>query len=213
MSCSISQPAVYADAVQFLSNIDADWAQLINTVGACTLAAETEPNLSPYEALVQAVAYQQLHAKAADAIFARFKNLFDGFPQPQQLLAANFDDLRACGFSARKIETIQGIALAASNGLVSSRQAADAMSDEALIERLITLKGIGRWTVEMMLIFTFERMDVLAVDDFAILAGYTRLKKLNLAPKPKQMAEIGKAWAPYRTVASWYLWRVPKVNI
>jgi DNA-3-methyladenine glycosylase II len=212
MPSSISNSSVYAEAIQFLSNIDADWAQLINTVGACTLAAETEPELSPYEALVQAVAYQQLHAKAADAIFTRFKNLFKGFPLPEQLLAANFDDLRACGFSARKIETIQGIALGATNGLVPSREAAEAMTNEALIERLITLKGIGRWTVEMMLTFTFERMDILAVDDFAIVAGYTRLKKLSSPPKPKQMAEIGKAWAPYRTVASWYLWRMPKAS-
>jgi DNA-3-methyladenine glycosylase II len=217
MSSSISNPSVYAEAIQFLSNIDADWAHLINTVGACTIALETEPNLSPYEALVQAVAYQQLHAKAGDAIFARFKNLFDQdgkneFPQPQQLLAANFDDLRACGFSGRKIETIQGIAQATINGIVPNRKEAEAMSNEALIERLITLKGIGRWTVEMMLIFTFERMDILAVDDLAIVAGYARLKKLVAPPKPKQMAEIGKAWAPYRTVASWYLWRMPRLE-
>ena len=217
MFSSTSNPSVYAEASQFLSKIDADWAQLINTVGACTLSNETEPNLSPYEALVQAVAYQQLHAKAGDAIFARFKNLFgqDGknaFPPPQQLITANFDDLRACGFSGRKIETIQGIAQATIDGIVPSRQQAETMSNEALIERLIALKGIGRWTVEMMLIFTFERMDILAVDDFAIVAGYTRLKKLSIAPKPKQMAEIGKAWTPHRTIASWYLWRVPKVS-
>jgi DNA-3-methyladenine glycosylase II len=210
MASPISNPTVYAQAMQFLSKIDDDWAQLIRAVGDCKLATETEPELNPYQALVQAVAYQQLHAKAAEAIFTRFKNLFNGFPQPQQLLDASFDDLRACGFSARKIETIQGIALGASNGLVPSREAAEAMTNEVLIERLITLKGIGRWTVEMMLIFTFERMDILAVDDFAIVAGYTRLKKLAAPPKPKQMAEIGLAWSPYRSIASWYLWRVPR---
>jgi DNA-3-methyladenine glycosylase II len=207
----MSNQAVYADAVQFLSNIDADWAQLINTVGACTLATEIEPKLSPYQALVQAVAYQQLHGKAGDAIFAKFKAHFDGFPQPEQLVTAQFDDLRACGFSGRKIETIQGIAQAALNDVVPSRQDADNLSDVALIERLITLKGIGQWTVEMMLIFTLGRMDILPVDDFAVVAGYTRLKKLSTAPKPKQLAEIGKAWSPYRSVASWYLWRVPRL--
>ncbi len=212
MLSSTSNPSVYAEASQFLSNLDADWAQLINTVGACTLATETEPELSPYEALLQAVAYQQLHGKAGDAIFAKFKAYFDGFPAPDVLLNAKFDDLRACGFSGRKIETIQGIAQATINGIVPDRIEAEAMSNDALIERLITLKGIGNWTVEMMLIFTFERMDILAVDDFAIVASYTRLKKLNIAPKPKQMAEIGKAWAPYRSIASWYLWRMPKVS-
>lgn len=203
-------PAVYAEAVQFLSNIDADWAQLINAVGICTLMTEIEPELSPYQALVQAVAYQQLHGKAGDAIFAKFKAHFSGFPTPAQLLAVPFEDLRSCGFSGRKIETIQGIAQAALNGLVPSRKDADTMSNAALIERLITLKGIGQWTVEMMLIFTLGRMDVLPVNDFAVVAGYTRLKKFSIAPKPKTLAEIGNAWSPYRSIASWYLWRVPR---
>jgi DNA-3-methyladenine glycosylase II len=206
----ISNHAVYAEAVQFLSDIDADWAQLVNTVGACTLATETEPELSPYQALVQAVAYQQLHGKAGDAIFNKFKTHFSGFPTPDQLLSAQFDDLRVCGFSGRKIETIQGIAQATISGLVPSREDASAMNNEALIERLIALKGIGQWTVEMMLIFTLGRMDILPVSDFAVVAGYTRLKKLSIAPKPKALAEIGKAWAPYRSIASWYLWRVPR---
>ena len=209
---SLSNHAVYAEAVQFLSHIDADWAQLINAVGVCHLAAETEPELSPYQALVQAVAYQQLHGKAGDAIFARLKNHFAGFPTPEQLVTANFDDLRACGFSGRKIETIQGIAHAALKGLIPARDESNTMSDEALIERLITLKGIGQWTVEMLLIFTLGRMDVLPVDDYAVVAGYMRLKNLSIAPKPKQLAEIGKAWSPYRTVASWYLWRVPRLD-
>ena len=200
----------YQQASHFLSDIDADWAQLIATVGVCTLDAETEPALTIYQALVQAVAYQQLHGKAGDAIFARFKHLFGGFPEPEQLIAATFDDLRACGFSGRKIETIQGIAQGALIGIVPTKADAVSMSDAELIARLVTLKGIGQWTVEMMLIFTLSRLDVLPVDDFAVVAGYKRLKKLAIAPKRKQMAEIGLAWQPYRTVASWYLWRVPK---
>lgn len=205
----------YPEASQFLSHIDSDWARLISAVGICTLANETEPELSPYQALVQAVCYQQLHSRAGDAIFARFKNLFANnsiarFPTPQQLVAANYDDLRACGFSGSKITTIQGIANAAINGLVPSRNQADEMSDKALIEQLIALKGIGQWTVEMMLIFTLGRMDVLPVTDFAVVAGYTRLKKLETSPKPKQLAEIGQAWSPYRSIASWYLWRVAR---
>jgi DNA-3-methyladenine glycosylase II len=202
-------------AAQFLSAIDADWAQLIQTVGPCTFYAETEPTLNIYESLVQAVCYQQLHAKAGDAIFARFKNLFGQngkarFPHPEQLIAAQFDDLRACGFSGRKIETLKGIADGAISGLVPPRDIADTLSNEDLIARLITLKGIGQWTVEMMLMFTLERMDVLPADDFAVCEGYKRLKKLAVAPKRKEMVEIGKAWSPHRSVASWYLWRVPK---
>jgi DNA-3-methyladenine glycosylase II len=200
----------HQQATEFLSAIDADWAWLIGAVGTCTFDAETEPELNIYESLVQAVCYQQLHGKAGDAIFAKFKAHFNGFPKPEQLISALFDDLRACGFSGRKIETIQGIANGAINGLVPTREAAENMSNAELIERLVSLKGIGQWTVEMMLMFTLKRMDILPADDFGVVEGYKRLKKLDAAPKHKVIAEIGKAWSPHRTLASWYLWRVPK---
>ncbi len=200
----------HQQASEFLSAIDNDWTKLISIVGICTFDAEAEPTLNIYESLVQAVAYQQLHGKAGDAIFARFKNHFGQFPEPEQLIAAQFDDLRACGFSGRKIETICGIANGAITGLVPTRQAAENMRDDELIARLVTLKGIGQWTVEMMLMFTLKRMDILPVDDFAVVEGYKRLKKLETAPKRKEIAEIGKAWSPHRTIASWYLWRMPK---
>jgi DNA-3-methyladenine glycosylase II len=202
-------PNSYQIATDFLSAQDADWAQLIKTVGPC--AFEPKAEREPYEALVRAIAYQQLHGKAGDAILKRFKAMYgDTFPTPPQILATEFDALRACGFSARKIETIQAIANGTLSGLVPPRLEADGMSDAALIEQLIALKGIGRWTVEMMLMFTLQRMDILPVDDFGVSEGYKRLKKLAVAPKRKALAEIGKAWSPYRTVASWYLWRVPK---
>ncbi len=198
----------YADATQFLSAIDDDWAQLISTVGACEFTPKAERN--PYEALVRAVAYQQLHGKAGDAILGRLTQHFGQFPTPEELIAAQFDDLRACGFSGRKIETLKGIADGAISGLVPPRDIADSLSNEALIARLVMLKGIGQWTVEMMLMFTLQRMDILPADDFGVCEGYKRLKKLETAPKRKEMADIGKAWSPHRTVASWYLWRVPK---
>ncbi len=204
----MTKPKDYAEATQFLSAIDADWAQLIATVGACEFTPKAERN--PYEALIRAVAYQQLHQRAGDAILGKFISHFGQFPTPEQVMAAQFDDLRACGFSGRKIETLQGIANGAISGLVPPRDIADALSNEALIARLITLKGIGQWTVEMMLMFTMERMDILPADDFGVCVGYKRLKKLEIAPKRKEMTEIGKAWSPHRTVASWYLWRMPK---
>ncbi len=200
---------LHHQATDFLSAIDTDWANLIATVGPYNI--ETEPQYEPYEALVRAVAYQQLHGKAGDAIIKRFLAAYDDtFPSPAQLMATEFDTLRACGFSGRKIETIKGIADSALSGLVPTQQAAIAMPDEALIERLVQLKGIGRWTVEMLLIFTLERTDILPADDFGVINGYKRLKKLASAPKRNEMIEISKAWAPYRTIASWYLWRVPK---
>lgn len=196
-------------ATKFLTNLDADWARLIETVGECQF--EPKPAREPYEALIRAVAYQQLHAKAGDAIIKRLLNIYgDAFPAPSQLLATDFVNLRACGFSARKIETIQGIAEGAISGLVPTRTEAASMADEDLILRLVTLKGIGRWTVEMLLMFTMARMDVLPADDFGVVQGYKRLKKLKVAPTRKEITEIGKTWSPYRTIASWYLWRVPK---
>ena len=199
----------YAEASEFLSQLDADWAQLIATVGTCTF--EPKQACEPYEALVRAVAGQQLHIKAAAAITLQFIHHFGAFPTPQQLLAALFDDLRACGFSGRKIETIQGIASATLSGVVPSYKEAQRMTDEALISQLVTLKGIGQWTVEMLLMFTLGRMDVLPADDLGVVQGYKRLKRLAAAPKSKQMAAIAETFSPYRTIASWYLWRVPKV--
>ena len=204
----MSNAQYYAEATQFLCAVDADWANLIATVGACEFTPNAERN--PYEALVRAVAYQQLHGKAGDAILGRLIQHFGQFPTPEELIAAEFDDLRACGFSGRKIETLKGIADGAISGLVPPRDIADTLTNEALIARLVSLKGIGQWTVEMMLMFTLQRMDILPADDFGVCVGYKRLKKLETAPKCKEMAEIGKAWSPYRTVASWYLWRVPR---
>ena len=198
----------YAEATQFLSAVDDDWASLIATVGACGFTPKAERN--PYEALVRAVAYQQLHQKAGYAILGKFIQHFGQFPTPEKLIAAEFDDLRACGFSGRKIETLKGIADGAISGLVPPRDIADSLSNEVLIARLVTLKGIGQWTVEMMLMFTLQRMDILPADDFGVCGGYKRLKQLDTALKRKEMAEIGLAWSPHRTVASWYLWRVPK---
>ena len=200
----------YDEAVAFLSDLDEDWAGLIALVGPCT--HDPKAAREPYEALVRATAYQQLTAKAGDAILGRLKMLFGGasFPSPESLLEAEFDRLRACGFSANKIRTIKAIAEGALSGLVPSRAAAVTMKDEALIDRMTAIKGIGRWTVEMLLMYSLERMDVLPADDFGVREGFRTLKSLPEQPKPKQMREIGRPWAPHRTVAAWYLWRIPR---
>ena len=157
----------------------------------------------------RAIAYQQLHARAAEAILGRLLALFpeDAFPTPQQLLTVSPETLRACGFSASKMATVQGIAQARLEGLVPTREEALAMADEALIERLVALRGVGRWTVEMLLIYSLERSDILPVDDFGVREGYRRPKGLDKAPTPAQMRSLGGGWRPFRTVAAWYLWR------
>lgn len=200
----------YEMASAFLAAIDTDWQRHISAVGPCL--HQPHPARAPYESLVRAIAYQQLHAKAGDAILGRLVGLFPGqvFPRPEQILATEVEQLRACGFSASKIATIQGIAQATLDGVVPDYPTARAMDDETLIERLTSLRGVGRWTVEMLLIYSLERMDILPADDFGVREGYRRLKGLEVQPTRKQMIGIGQAWKPYRTVAAWYLWRVAK---
>jgi DNA-3-methyladenine glycosylase II len=200
----------YDESVAFLRNLDDDWASLVALVGPCL--HDPKAAREPYEALVRAIGYQQLTAKAGDAIIARLKGLFpkSAFPTPENIISADFDALRACGFSATKIATIKAIAEGSLSGLVPPRDLAAAMDDEELIARVVTIKGIGRWTVEMLLMYSLERMDILPVDDFGVREGYRALKSLPEQPKPKELREIGKAWAPHRTVASWYLWRTPR---
>jgi DNA-3-methyladenine glycosylase II len=130
------------------------------------------------------------------------------FPAPDEILATRADDLRSCGFSARKVVTIRHIAEGALNGLVPSLGAARQMQDDELIARLIILPGIGRWTVEMFLMHTLGRVDILPVDDFGIREGYRFLKSMNTLPTRKEMEQAGLPCSPYRTIASWYLWRV-----
>lgn len=199
----------YLRAAEFLAGIDADWARHIARTGPCR--HEAKPAREPYEALVRAIAYQQLHAKAGDAILARLLALYPAtpFPSAAQLLATAPEQQRACGFSATKLATIRGIAQATLEGIVPTREQALSMSDEALVERLVSLKGVGRWTVEMFLIYTLERNDILPADDFGVREGYRRLKGLETAPTPRQMRALGQAWRPYRTIAAWYLWRIP----
>lgn len=202
-------PDAWSAASEFLAGVDEDWRQHIATVGPCL--HRPHPARAPYESLVRSIAYQQLHPRAGDAIIGRLLALFPpgSFPRPEQIIATGVDALRSCGFSASKIATIQGIAEAAVSGLVPDYNTARVMDDEALIERLVTLRGVGRWTVEMLLIYGLERPDILPADDFGVREGYRRLKRLELQPTRKQMIEIGLEWSPYRTAAAWYLWRVP----
>jgi DNA-3-methyladenine glycosylase II len=202
--------ARYNKSVAFLRKIDHDWANLVARVGPCR--HDPKAAREPYEALVRAIGYQQLTAKAGDAMIGRLKALHPdaAFPSPEHILRSDFDALRACGFSATKIATIKAIADGALSGQVPTRGDAVVMEDEELVERITKIKGIGRWTVEMLLMYSLERMDILPVGDFGVRDGYRKLKNLAELPKPNKLREIGKDWAPHRTVASWYLWRIPR---
>jgi DNA-3-methyladenine glycosylase II len=185
---------------------DAVLKRVIRQVGPFTLKPARR---QPYEALVRAIAHQQVHGRAAEAILGRFIALCPepGFPTPESVLALTPEAMRGAGLSANKVLAIRDIAEKAALGVIPNRAAARRLSDEVLIERLVALRGVGRWTVEMLLIFTLGRADILPVDDFGVREGYRVAAGLPEQPKPKALAEIGESWAPYRTTAAWYLWR------
>jgi len=180
--------------------------RLIKAHGPADLEVQMRP---PYEALVTAVSHQQLHGKAAMAILNRFIALFPGvkFPNPAQLLSCADETLRACGFSMSKILALRDIAAKTQSGLVPTAAAARKLSNEELVQRLVALRGVGRWTVEMLLIFTLGRENVFPADDFGVRAGYRAAMKMEAMPRPKHLLVIAEKWQPYRTMAAWYLWR------
>jgi DNA-3-methyladenine glycosylase II len=181
--------------------------RLIRTIGPCTLVPEA--GRSPFQSLVTAVAHQQLNGKAAENILGRFRALFPRkrFPTAAQLAGVSDEALRGCGFSWAKIASIRDIAAKTLDGTVPSSRAIRALPDEEIIERLVKVRGVGRWTVEMLLIFKLGRPDVLPIDDFGVRNGYRIAFGLDEMPTPKELLAYGEKWRPHGTTAAWYLWR------
>ena len=183
------------------------WRTLIREVGPCRL--EHEPWRSPFQSLVQAVAHQQLNGTAAETILTRFKKLFPRrrFPKPEDLVKVTDEQIRACGFSFAKIAAIRDIAAKTLDGTIPSSRQIEQLIDEEIIERLTEARGVGRWTVEMLLIFQLGRKDVLPVDDFGVRTGFRVAYKKRGMPKPKALLKFGKRWRPHASTAAWYLWQ------
>jgi DNA-3-methyladenine glycosylase II len=195
-----------SEALKHLAKADKKLGAFIKKHGPIKLAA---PEFTePYEALISAVAHQQLHGKAAITILNRLKALDSGnIPAPAALLALSDEAIRACGFSGAKMRALRDIAARAADGTIPSAARAKRLSDEELIKRLTIIRGVGQWTVEMLLIFTLRRADIFPVDDFGVREGFRVLHGLDAQPKPKPFAETGKIYAPYRSLAALYFWR------
>ena len=163
--------------------------------------------LSPFQSLTRAVIYQQLSGKAAGTILGRFEALFGGFPAPEAVLQRSAEELRAAGLSRPKTGYILDIARHAAEGSLPTLEQCDTMEDQALIERLTEIKGIGRWTVEMLLIFNLGRPDVMPVHDLGVRHGYQIAFHKRQPPTPKHLERQSKRWKPFRTTAALYLWR------
>jgi DNA-3-methyladenine glycosylase II len=201
-------------ALQHLRASDAKLAGLIDRAGPFTLRLDLSS--SPFESLLESILYQQLHGKAAATIHRRVREYFSGEPTPELLISAPDEALRTAGVSSNKIRALRDLAARTLDGTVPSHAAIRKMPDEEIVARLSQVHGIGRWTAEMLLIFRLGRPDVFPVSDYGVRKGYaltfqrlpkTRPVKAADLPSPELLLKRGKRWAPFRSVAAWYLWR------
>jgi DNA-3-methyladenine glycosylase II len=194
-------------AIQHLTRADKTLARLIRKAGPCTL--KSRRHRSPFEALVHSVAYQQLNGTAAATILGRVKALYPNrrFPTPEDLLATPDERLRAAGLSRAKVAAVKDIAAKTIERVVPPSRSMAGLSDAEIIERLTTVRGVGQWTVEMLLMFTLGRADVLPATDYGVRKGFALTYGWAELPTPKELLAYGERWRPYRTTASWYMWR------
>lgn len=202
------------EAIAHLRAKDSKLSALIDRVGEFTL--RLDHSATPFESLLESILYQQLHGKAAATIHRRVREYFGGDPTPRLLLDTPDEPLRAAGVSRNKIKALRDLAARTIDGTVPGHAAILKMSDADIVERLTEVRGIGSWTVEMLLIFRLGRPDVLPVTDYGVRKGYaltfmripkSRPVEAGDLPKPDVVFRRGRRWAPYRSVASWYLWR------
>jgi DNA-3-methyladenine glycosylase II len=195
-----------AAATAELADRDPVIAKLVEAAGPATLKRRGRERRDHFGALARSIAYQQLAGNAAAAIHGRFEALFDGHPTPEAVLAMQEELLRGAGLSAAKTASILDLAAKIESGVVPL-DGIERLSDEEIIERLSTVRGIGRWTAEMFLIFQLGRLDVWPVEDLGVRAGYAAAYRLMETPKPKELGPLGDAFSPYRSIAAWYMWQ------
>lgn len=191
-----------------IASVEPRFIPLIERHGQCVLVDEGEDQKPIYESLMRAILFQQLSGKAASTIRDRLYALFPEHPYPphDKLVLMTTEELRTVGVSRQKAGYLQD--LAAKAPTIPTQEELHLLSDEEIIERLITIKGVGRWSTEMLLMFTLGREDVLPVDDMGVQEGMKRFFDLDHRPKKKEMEELAEPWRPYRSIGSWYMWRV-----
>lgn len=194
------------EALKHLRKVCPVMKQVIALIGPCMI--EIDAMRTPFQSLVSAVAHQQLHGKAAETILKRFRALFSNrMPSPERLATVDDAALRACGFSFSKIAALRDLAAKTIEGVVPSSKLIAKLPDDEIIQRLTAVRGVGQWTVQMLLIFKLGRPDVLPADDFGVRAGFQHAFALDEMPTPKEVLAYGERWRPYTTTAAWYLWR------
>jgi 3-methyladenine DNA glycosylase/8-oxoguanine DNA glycosylase len=207
----INQPPVLpfdlTAATKHLCACDSVLAELVSSCRPFELRMEDYQ--SPYDALLEAIAYQSISGKAAETIFGRVKALSSngGIPTPHEMIKLRTRALRKAGLSGAKVLAMKDLAQKTIDGVVPSLEDSEKLSDEELVKRLISVRGIGAWTVEMFLIFRLGRPDVLPIHDLGVQKGWSVAYGKKHKPSPKELLAFGERWRPYRTVASWYMWR------
>jgi DNA-3-methyladenine glycosylase II len=188
-------------------------AGLIRQVGPCRMSIRSRR--SPFQALVQAVTHQQLNGMAAQTILRRVLALFPGrkFPTPEELLATPDERLRAAGLSRAKTASIKDIAAKTIAGIIPDSRAIKKMTEAEILDRLTTVRGVGPWTVEMLLIFTLGRGDVLPVTDYGVRKGFALVYGWKELPTPRELLQHGEKWRPHRSAAAWYFWRALELPV
>jgi 3-methyladenine DNA glycosylase/8-oxoguanine DNA glycosylase len=196
-----------SEAIRHLSERDETLRALITETAPFQI--DVADAQSPYEVLMESIVYQSISGKAAATIFARIKALGAGghSPSPEQMLKIPPKKLRKAGLSGAKVLAMRDLAQKTLDGIVPTHDEALKLSDDELVERLVSVRGIGAWTVEMFLIFRLGRPDVLPIHDLGVKKGWSVAYGKKYMPKPKELLEFGERWRPYRTVASWYMWR------
>jgi DNA-3-methyladenine glycosylase II len=189
------------DAIIFLQK-NSDLAPIIDSVGEYKLKRKNHH----FSVLVESIISQQIATNAAEAIFNRFKKLYPKFPTASEILSTKKSKLRAVGLSGMKIEYLKDLARHVEEGKLNMKTFSK-MEDEEVITQLTQVKGIGRWTAEMFLIFSLGRQDVFPVDDLGLRKGVQMVFSLPEIPKPREVERLGEKWKPYRTIATWYLWK------
>lgn len=198
-------PFDHKAAIAHLCKVDRRLARLIAKTEFTLNLRDAE---TPYESLLRAIVYQSIAGKAAKVIFERIRALgANGCPTPDEILRVKFHALRKAGLSKAKIAAVRDLATKTIEGVVPTLEDALKLSDQELVERLDSVRGIGAWTVEMFLIFRLGRPDVLPIHDYGVQKGFALTYGKKAIPKPRELAAFGERWRPYRTVASWYMWR------
>ena len=197
----------FKKASQFFADQDKRLSRLIEIVGPMKM--DLDPDESVFQSLSRSIIYQQLHGKAAATIHARFIALFPKHehPLPKEVKAASVELLRTAGLSNAKSLALIDLADKTEKKLIPDRAATHSMTDLEIVEALTSVRGIGPWTAEMFLIFTLGRPDVLPIGDFAVRKAFGAVYKKGVAPTPEQLLKFGEKWRPYRSIASWYMWR------